>query len=909
MKKVTLKSILLLLVLGICSAGFSQQRKNNNENNSKKTELQLVAESQQHYNETGIVKCYSIENEKKLKAKFPSRATEAEFEQWLAPKIVAFKKRQATEKMAVTTIPVIFHVFTNCEGTDNVSAGLIQAQLNQLNLDYADLSGSPFGFSADTEVRFSFAQVDPMGNILPESGINRIIDYGKGPFSQTEIQGTMKAVTQWDPTQYMNIWVADISGGLLGWAQFPDSTGLDGLSPSYGAANTDGVVIRSQSVGAVANPNPDGGQYASGRTLTHEVGHWLGLKHLWGDGDCTQDDYCTDTPNCTGQFFAGAGQPTGCTGSFQCGSTRQIENYMDYSDDTCMNTFTADQKARIQTVLGASPRRGVLGTSTVDNVVGPVVYIEMCTGTLVNEGSGCDYLDMVLQVGKSKVSTAAETITISTSGTATENIDYQVMTSSLSFAAGETTKQDFIIRVFEDGIVEADETIVLDLNITTSGNTNTTDNSNQITIVISNDDLATIPSIATIFSENFDPLTNNLSTENQDGDGNSWTISNEATFSTSVGFSGNFALSRSWNNSALTPNNFLITQSAIYIPSGLTDIELSFDAGTLESAPFDAEQYSVYLTTSNDATVIQGTTALYNEVLSFPTGGFNTRTVAVDPSFAGQVVYLTFRHHDCTDMNTMIIDNILITGTTNVQTALNSGTPNQASLPSSGTIYAIDDASANIMGAITNNNDVNYGCVNTSVSRASGTSQIYQTAGVTNYAMGKTFTISPTSVQAGGDATLKFYFTEEEIAAWETETGNIRTDLMVIKDNGSSEEAVPIIGVFGSGVTLEASFTSGISGTYYFAKMNVLGLTANTFEVFNVYPNPTNGMIEVLLSTIDDVHVSLVDIRGRRVYSEEFTHNSELFIQLFNFRNLDSGVYLISIVSGTKKAIKKIVIQ
>jgi len=909
MKKVTLKSILLLLVLGICTAGFSQQRKNN----SKKKELQLVAESQQHYNETGIVKCYSVENEKELQAKFPNRATDAEFEQWLAPKVVAYKTRvNAGERMAITTIPVIFHVFTNCSGTDNVSAALIQAQLDQLNLDYADLSGSPFGTSADTEVRFSFAQIDPTGNILPESGINRVIDYGEGPFSRTDMDDTIKAATQWDPTQYMNIWVADISGGLLGWAQFPDSTGLDGLNASHGTADTDGVVIRSQSVGSVANSNPDGGQYASGRTLTHEVGHWLGLKHLWGDGDCTADDYCTDTPNCTGQFYAGAGQPTGCAGPFQCGSTRQTENYMDYSDDACMNTFTADQKARIQTVLGASPRRGILGSSTVDNAVGPVVYIEMCTGTLVNEGSGCDYLDMVLEIGKSKVSTAAETITISKSGTATENIDYQIMTSSLNFASGETAKQDFVVRIFEDDIAEADETIVLDLNVTTSGNSTTSSNSNQITIVIGNDDAATIPTIAAIFSENFDPLTNNLSVEDQDGDGNSWTLSSEAALSVSpsVGFSGNFAISRSWmNGSALTPNNFLITQSAINIPSGVTNIELSFDAGTIEPAPYDAEQYSVYLTASNNPTVIQGTTALFNEVLNFPSGGFNTRTVAVDPSFAGQAVYLTFRHHDCTDMNTMVIDNISITGTTNVQTALNTGAPSVASLPSSGTIYAIDDASANIMGAITNNNDVNYGCVNTSVSRASGASQMYQTAGVANYAMGKTFTINPTSVQAGGDATLKFYFTEGEIAAWEAETGNARTDLMVIKDNGLQEAIPPIIGGFGSEVTLEASFTSGINGTYYFAKVNALGLTDDEFDMLTVYPNPTNGIIHVSLSTIENVCMSLLDIRGRRVYSEEFNNNSEVFTQVLDFRDLATGVYVLNIESGVKKAIKKIVIQ
>ncbi|MCB9232995.1 MAG: PKD domain-containing protein [Bacteroidia bacterium] len=105
-------------------------------------------------------------------------------------------------------------------------------------------------------------------------------------------------------------------------------------------------------VGSVSAP------YHKGRTTTHEVGHWLGLRHIWGDGGCSVDDYCSDTPASDAANY-------GCTATTSCGSQDQIENYMDYSDDLCMDMFTACQKTRMQTVLTNSPRRSTLGTSTV----------------------------------------------------------------------------------------------------------------------------------------------------------------------------------------------------------------------------------------------------------------------------------------------------------------------------------------------------------------------------------------------------------------------------------------------------------------------------------------------------------------------------------------------------------------
>lgn len=401
MKKFTLSAFLLVLMS--VNLGFSQ----NKTESDKLFGKELSEANKQSLQETGYIRCGSYEYEQYLQDLYPNRASNQEFENWLAPKIEEIKTQRANSPAVIITIPVIFHIFTDGAGPENLSQATIQAQLDQLNIDYSDLAGSPFASSADTEIRFCLAKQDESGEALPEYGINRITDYGQGPFTQTDFQLSLKAATQWDPTRYFNIWVADLSGGLLGYAQFPDNSGLAGLNPSGGAANTDGVVILYSSVGSIANPNPNGGVYASGRTLTHEAGHWLGLRHIWGDtSSCSNDDFCADTPDASGSNF-------GCPTTDSCFTdglgNDMVENYMDYTDDTCMNTFTADQKTRIQAVMANSPRRMELGSSTACNEA--IIYdldgkIEIDNLNLIDCGSTITPDILLTNVGNNTITTA-----------------------------------------------------------------------------------------------------------------------------------------------------------------------------------------------------------------------------------------------------------------------------------------------------------------------------------------------------------------------------------------------------------------------------------------------------------------------------------------------------------------------
>ncbi len=333
----------------------------------------------------GQVRCHTMENDSIMRANNPNLPTLAEEEEALQQEIAKFKAAQLNgeAKKIQYTIPVIFHIFTDGSGNENISAAQVQAQLDQLNIDYADQAGSPYAQSADTEIQFCLAQVDEGGAPLAEPGINRITSYGDGPFSNGDFEGGMKAATQWDPADYFNIWVADLSGGLLGYAQFPSNSGLSGLNTNGGSANTDGCVILYSTVGSVANPFPGGAPYNLGRTLTHEAGHWLGLRHIWGDGGCGASDFCNDTPESDGSNF-------GCPNVTNCGSQDMVENYMDYTNDACMHTFTEDQKTRMQTVMSVSPRRSTLGQnnvcqlSTVTDDIG-VLSIDAPTGSICAE--------------------------------------------------------------------------------------------------------------------------------------------------------------------------------------------------------------------------------------------------------------------------------------------------------------------------------------------------------------------------------------------------------------------------------------------------------------------------------------------------------------------------------------------
>lgn len=362
MKKFTFIYVLLLSVYS-----FGQQTQKTPMAFGKPISAEAISPS-------GHVRCISAEYEDYLRAQDPKRQTAEEFEAWIAPIIAQYRAMQQTGSQSggIITIPVVVHVIHSGQpvGTaPNITDAQVQSQITVMNNDFRRLAGTP-GFNnnpvgADTQIQFALAQVDPNGN--PTNGINRV-NLCEASWSTADINATVKPSTIWNPNDYMNMWSVNFSDNtLLGYAQFPTGSGLQGL-PATANASTDGVVANYSTFGSIDYNDGSfllNAPYNKGRTMTHEVGHFLGLRHIWGDGGCDVDDYCADTPNAGAANY---GCPTGtnsCTGVANPGND-MIENYMDYTDDACMNIYTVNQKERITAVMNNSPRRATLKTSTKD---------------------------------------------------------------------------------------------------------------------------------------------------------------------------------------------------------------------------------------------------------------------------------------------------------------------------------------------------------------------------------------------------------------------------------------------------------------------------------------------------------------------------------------------------------------
>jgi hypothetical protein len=305
-------------------------------------------------------KCAHTLIESKIEKEMGYFGSKVFFEDWINTKI---QTRRSSPQILRTQegprlIPVVVHVIHNGTAMGsgaNIPDSQIFEQIRILNEDFRrknpDANRTPAEFlpvAADSNIEFILAKQDPNG--LPTTGIVRL-QGSKSAYDPNTDATLIGQLSQWNPEEYLNMYVVPLVQPFIGYASFPISD-LPGLNFSTTPAIIDGVTIDYRFFGVGGNAI----SASRGRTATHEVGHYFGLRHIWGDGGCGVDDFVSDTPLQDNSNSVCNTNPSRTS----CGSNDMIQNYMDYTPDACMNLFSQGQVERFNVVLENSPRRVTL---------------------------------------------------------------------------------------------------------------------------------------------------------------------------------------------------------------------------------------------------------------------------------------------------------------------------------------------------------------------------------------------------------------------------------------------------------------------------------------------------------------------------------------------------------------------
>ncbi|MEZ4875867.1 MAG: T9SS type A sorting domain-containing protein, partial [Flavobacteriaceae bacterium] len=499
-----------------------------------------------------------------------------------------------------------------------------------------------------------------------------------------------------------------------------------------------------------------------------------------------------------------------------------------------------DYRSADNTILASTYGRGMF-TGTFEVAINdPQISFDLTSGT-TTEGSECSYTDydVTLSIAVGASANATVNFTVNGSSTATNNVDFELVTPSVTFPAGSTTAQTMTIRVYEDAAVETDETVIVDFTVNANGGDASANTSaDTFTLTISNDDAApSSNSNVTLFSEDFEGGSYAVTTSSNSA--TPWAVGNTAssssTYWNTTGNTTNFAFT---NDDACNcdKSNDRLTTNVIDMSGAYSSATLSFDHALADVSETGTVRVSTDGTTFTTINTLSNTSTA-NGGGSYTTPWVNNVTLDISSYIGQSTVYIQFLYNDGgTWAYGMAVDNILVTaaGTTGVQTAVNTGAPDQINIHGTGTSYATDPTTGDVMAAFVNNNSFDYGCVDVAVSRSGTSAQSYNGSTAPDLVTDKTFTVTPSNTTTAGNIDVTFYFEEAEIAGWEAATGLLRSALVIGRGNATTidETSVISIGSFGTNVTLTGSFT-GLNGTYYFGNSDAFIGCAGVVKTWN----------------------------------------------------------------------------
>jgi len=739
-----------------------------------------------------LIRCATVEYNQALESN-GKQMKKKDFERWMRDRLSQFKSKSDNQKsgeVIIYKIPTVVHVIHRGEeeGTmTNIAHDKIIDQIDQLNRDFRRVLGT-LGYNdhadgADIEIEFCPVLRDPEENELVQIGTNRVNaltnGLGAGVYSIADFDDVVKRETIWNPEEYFNFWSADLGGGvILGYAQFPEAATVEGIGTGNGDAETDGVVCLYSTIGGEDVPS-ENDPYNLGRTGTHETGHWLGLRHIWGDTDCEGDDFVHDTPNAEDSNGGCPEDANSCDDSNNphfngADPLDMVKNYMDYTEDACMNVFTNGQKSRMRIVMGetglGSPRREILQFSRKCDIAEPwISFVDKSSSVI--EGTDCitpTIIEIPLKIAMAP--TMPSTVTFDFTASTASGEDYSI-SSSVTFPAGLTDQQLLSIEITPDASVEGIEFINIEL-VSVTGDA-TLNNNNLVHVVSIEDDDFGPHEAAQTTGELF--LDEDFEDDTQDSE---WTIitplagSNVWIFSDAATSGGNTSRTAhiSSDNATYTYDQVSATRSIMYRAVDLTNtsnLTMSFDWSCIGEGADGLFDYGtvVYSLNGTDFFRIPGTAFLHTQPME-------VKASFTLPAFLqGTTPLIGFSWENDELIGTgvpLAVDNVTITGDRRAASTIRTDISNIASLQigASETVHFYDPDNGQIMMSI-ENGLFPMGCTDVSIVEAGGGSShdLYAVmAG--REAASKIFKIEHSENQGTAQYRVHLYYTQAEIQDW-----------------------------------------------------------------------------------------------------------------------------------------------
>lgn len=738
------------------------------------------------------------------------------------------------EAPPVYTIPVVVHVVHKVgvpiggAGSDNPHDSIIAAGISDMN--YAFRNQGPFniGLGHDCEIEFCLAVQDTNGNAT--NGIIRVANNTYATLDSDTEDSDLKSSAgskQWDPTSYLNIWLVreiygsnpTVDSGTAGYAYFPSSHGQP----------WDGIVNEARFFGD---------NFTDTKVCIHEAGHYLNLAHTWSggctNGDCTTDgDQVCDTPpdNSTASPGGSCTSQNSCatdatSGPFSSDTTDMIENYMDYSSQTCQDKFTSDQGDRMRTALSGT-RASLLSSLGCVNPSTPNIYFSTPTMSVsesdtANGGFCMGYREVTVTMNISTAPTGAATCTFSYGGTASAGADYAQGTGpEITFPNGSSASQTVTIPIYNDASIEGTETI--SITYTLGGSSNAVAGSFNQTLVISITDDDVLPATAgTLYLLDEDFSSGSLPT--------GW--------ANNLFFGGVCCSPWTFSNNATMTNSAHISTS----PGGSDtyDYNNTTKYWGIASPSLDATGISGDIIFRGDVNVDGDATDDYGRIMVNESGW----TYLNDPDYtplnnmSGEHTF-TFWSGFGLQGSTFQLgliwrnDNATITGDpiewdnvqvyTEDQQAQVEDALTTVSIPFGpfDTAYVYNGKENDLVAQVINLSNHDYGCTTFQIDRAGTGATQFQNSAPASYVMDKTLLVTPTTNNASGQYKIRLYFTQAETDGWEAATSNNKTSLELFKSSQAISNASGT-NVFGTSQSngayntndywVEATFNTGFSG-------------------------------------------------------------------------------------------------